>query len=116
LYFHAQDRREKKQFQFFFLSEIRNFIIGGPVNQLIKKGLMRGSFFSCDIGNGDDWLHVQNVSGFCQDHPLVCRQLSKILSMFDQPKHCFGTKVLFFYPQTVDVCPKTNEEFGSKTL
>jgi hypothetical protein len=37
--------QEKKQTQktipiFFFLSEIGNFNIGGPVNQLIKKGLM----------------------------------------------------------------------------
>jgi hypothetical protein len=28
---------KKKQFQFYFFSEIRNFNIGGPVNQLIKK-------------------------------------------------------------------------------
>jgi hypothetical protein len=25
-------------------------------------------------------------------------QLSKILNMFDRPKHCFGTKVWFFLP------------------
>jgi hypothetical protein len=26
-------------------------------------------FCSRDIGTGDDWLHAQNVSGFCWDHP-----------------------------------------------
>jgi hypothetical protein len=31
---------------------------------------------------------------------FVRGQLSKILNMFDRPKHCFGTKVCFFYPQT----------------
>jgi hypothetical protein len=37
----VQDRREKKEAIpiFFFRSEIGNFNIGGPINQLIKKGL-----------------------------------------------------------------------------
>jgi hypothetical protein len=39
---------------------------------------------------------------------FVRGQLSKILNMFDRPTHCFGTKVFrFFYPQTMDFCPKT---------
>jgi hypothetical protein len=54
--------------------------------------------------SGDDWLHVQNVLGFCWDHPqmadkcfFVLGQLF-ILNMFDRPKHCFGTKVFVFLP------------------
>jgi hypothetical protein len=29
---------------------------------------------------------------------FFCGQLSKILNMFDQPKHCFRTKVVVFLP------------------
>jgi hypothetical protein len=28
-------------------------------------------FCSRDIGTGDDWLHAQNVSWFCWDHPQM---------------------------------------------
>jgi hypothetical protein len=30
-------RKKEGQFQFYFFSEIGNFNVGGPVNQLIKK-------------------------------------------------------------------------------
>jgi hypothetical protein len=30
-------KKKQKQFQFYFFSEIGNFNVGGPVNQLIKK-------------------------------------------------------------------------------
>jgi hypothetical protein len=34
-------RKKRSQFQFYFFSEIGNFNVGGPVNQLIiKKGLI----------------------------------------------------------------------------
>jgi hypothetical protein len=32
-----KEEEEKSQFQFYFFSEIGNFNVGGPVNQLIKK-------------------------------------------------------------------------------
>jgi hypothetical protein len=35
-------------------------------------------------------------------------QLSKVLNMFDRPKHCFGTKVCFFLPTDDGFLSKTN--------
>jgi hypothetical protein len=34
-----------------------------------RRTIVRSVFCSHDIGTGDDWLHAQNVSGFCWDHP-----------------------------------------------
>jgi hypothetical protein len=62
--------------------------------------------FFCSRAPAMIGIHVQNVSGFCWDHPLTIVQ---------NIKHVSEQKCVFFYQQTMDFCPKTNV-FGQRSI
>jgi hypothetical protein len=87
-----------------------------------RQTIVRPVFCSHDIGTGDDWLHVQNVSWFCWVHPQTadkCFWLRTVL-LFTWHRHrrwlatrakCFG--ILLGSPAeagkyflSADYCPK----------
>jgi hypothetical protein len=49
-----------------------------------RRTIVRPVFCSHDIGTGDDWLHVQNVSWFCWGHPQTADK-------------CFGLRAVLLF-------------------
>jgi hypothetical protein len=76
-----------------------------------RRTIVRPVFCSRDIGTGDDWLHAQNVSGFCWDHPqtnILCPRtiVQNIKTCLIGQNIVSEQKFGFFYPQTMNFYPQ----------